>query len=118
MKIQCLQSVGKQMYPVSYIPFILSGTQAYVNTNSDLLDYQFIDLCFFSGNNVYFCGKGNHEGTQLRKRLVITTKEDARGILKEVHDDSSHQGNHRTQAKIAQQYYWLNITHDVIEWVS
>ena len=75
-------------------------------------------VCFFAGNNIYFCGKSTQEDTPLQKRLVIMTKEEARGILKEVHDDSSHQGNHCTQAKISQQYYWLSVTKDVKEWVS
>ena len=59
-------------------------------------------MYFFAGNNVYLWGKNDHEGTSQQKRLVITTKEDARGIFKEVYDDSSHQANHHTQAEITQ----------------
>ena len=68
---------------------------------------------------MYYCGqKRDHDGLPVKKRLVINCEEDAKTVLQEVHDKGAHQGVHRTQDKINQQYYWLTVTYDVQKWVS
>ncbi|KAG7156972.1 Gypsy retrotransposon integrase-like protein 1-like 2 [Homarus americanus] len=78
------------------------------------------------GSSVYYMYTGTSKKADradddikpLRKRLVITTKEERDIILRKIHDNSGHQGQCKTQDKIIQQYYWLSITDDVKEWIK
>lgn len=71
-----------------------------------------------AGDHVIFEEKDSCTASAPQKRLVITSEEEMQTVLKEVHDNSGHQGIKRTMAKIAKDYYWLTITNDVKEWVG
>ena len=55
-----------------------------------------------------------------KKRLVLFTDEDRKLAVNECHVDpvtNVHHGFIRTQKKINDKYYWMEITKDVIELV-
>ena len=56
-----------------------------------------------------------------KKRRVLLTDHDRRMAVNECHVDpvtQAHYGFIRTQKKINDKYYWMEITRDVIEMVS
>lgn len=72
----------------------------------------------FAGESVYYCHEAEDTVDHpVKKRLVITTKEEVKPVLEDMHNNQSHQGIVRTQQKVTNEYYWPHVTEDVKKWV-